>query len=114
MNNNLSNNVSYDEFVAEFNSNRELKYRIVEVSRHVRVKDTNKNDGSLAWVDKVQYIGQRLVPSGWFSRKWETINFCDEYGEQTYFDNPRDIIDWFKCLDGEKCKVIKLYGSETK
>lgn len=107
----MSNNISYEESLAELNSGKNLKYRILEVSRHVRQKD---QDGNLTWVDKVQYIGQRIVPSGWFTRKWETINFCDEYGEQTYFDNAREIIDWFKHLDGEKTKLVKLYGSEAK
>jgi len=68
----------------------------------------------LTWIDKVQYVGQRIVSSSWFSRKLETINFCDEHGEQTYFDNARDIIDWFKHLDGEKTKVVKSYSLEAK
>lgn len=106
-----NNNISYEESLAEFNSGKQLKYRILEVKRHIRIKDDNDN---LIWTDKIQYIGQRIVPSGWFSRKWETIDFEDEYGKQTYFDCVDDIIDWFKYTDGEQYNIVKIYSTAAK
>lgn len=106
----MENNVSYEESLAEFNHGAPLKYRILKLTRHLRTRD---DDGNIVWVDKVQYVGQRIVPSGWFSRKWETITFKDELGQVTYFDNARDIIDWFKYLDGDKVEVVKLYSTHA-
>lgn len=109
MKNDISN-INYNENVAELKSGKTLKYRILKVKRHVRVKDVK---GNLAWQDVVKYIGQKIVSTGWFSRAWETITFKDEYGEKTYFDTQNEIIDWFKYLDGDTYEVMKLYSSHV-
>ena len=101
MKNDISN-ITYNENVAELKSGKKLKYRILKVKRHVRVKDVK---GNLAWQD--------VVSTGWFSRAWETITFKDEYGEKTYFDTQNEIIDWFKYLDGDTYEVMKLYSSHV-
>ena len=108
---NMNNNVSYDESVAELKSGKTLKYRILKVKKHIRVKDVK---GNLIWQDVERYIGQRIVPTGWFTRGWETITFKDEYGEKTYFNTQNEIIDWFKYLDGDTYEVVKLYSSNVK
>lgn len=108
------NNITYEETVAEFKTGKTLKYRIVEVTRHLRVIDNEAIVNAYKWIDKVQYIGQRLVHKGLFSRKWETIEFKDGYGSIVYFDHWEDIIDWFKYLDGEKHNPIKYYSSKVQ
>jgi len=67
MKNDISN-ITYNENVAELKSGKTLKYRILKVKRHVRVKDVK---GNLAWQDVVKYIGQKIVSTGWFSRAWK-------------------------------------------
>lgn len=100
--------MSCEEELAEFNQNKQLKYRIVKVKQHIRETD---NEGNLIWVDKIFYQCEHLVYKGIFKRRWETITFKDEYGTITNFDNPREIIDWLIYLDGYQYEVIKRYGS---
>lgn len=110
----MDNNTTYDEIVAEFNTGKTLKYRIVEVKRHIREQYIEGTDHYLTWIDKIQYIGQRLVHKSIFHRKWETIEFKDEFDSITYFDNYEDILHWFKYLDGEQCKPIKYYSTKAQ
>ena len=103
--------ITYEEQLAEFNSEKLLKYRIVEVTQHIREPD---KDGNLLWVDKVFYQCEQLVQKGWFSRVWQTVTFEDDYGEITNFDRFEDIIDWLKCYDGKQYKTIRLYSQHKQ
>ena len=101
--------MSYEEELAEFNQNKQLKYRIVKVKQHIRETD---NEGNLIWVDKIFYQCEHLVYKGIFKRRWVTITFKDKYGTITDFDNPREIIDWLIYLDSYQYEVIKRYGGK--
>lgn len=99
-------NVDTSEALAELNQGIELKYRIVEVSQHKRKK---QDDGTFKWVDEVCYQVEEIVPSGWFSRKWQTVVFEDEYGTISEFENISDIRDWLLYRDGKRYTVVKRY-----
>ena len=98
--------VDATEALAEFRQDVELKYRIVEVSQHKRKK---QDDGTFKWVDEVYYQVEEIVPSGWFSRKWQTVVFEDEYGTISEFEDISDIRDWLLYSDGKSYKVVKRY-----
>ena len=98
--------VDTSEALAEITQGVELEYRIVEVKQHRRKK---QDDGTLKWVDDIYYQVEKIVPSGWFSRKWQTVVFQDEYGAISEFENISDIIDWLLYRDGKRYTVVKHY-----
>ena len=98
--------VDTSEELAELSQGVELEYRIVEVKQHRRKK---QDDGTLKWVDEVYYQVEEIVPSGWFSRKWQTVVFEDEYGTISEFKDISDIKDWLLYRDGKRYKVVKRY-----
>ena len=88
--------VDATEELGELSQGVELKYRIVEVSQHKRKK---QDDGTFKWVDEVYYQVEEIVPSGWFSRKWQTV----------VFEDISDIRDWLLYRDGKRYTVVKRY-----
>ena len=98
--------VETTEELAEFSQGVELEYRIVEVKQHRRKK---QDDGTFKWVDEVYYQVEEIVPSSWFSRKWQTVVFEDEYGTISEFEDISDIRDWLLYRDGKRYTVVKRY-----
>lgn len=98
--------VDATEALAEFSQGVELEYRIVEVKQHRRKK---QDDGTLKWVDDIYYQVEKIVPSGWFGRKWQTVVFQDEYGTISEFENISDIKDWLLYRAGKRYEVVKRY-----
>ena len=98
--------VETTEELAEFSQGVELEYRIVEVKQHRRNK---QDDGTFKCVDEVYYQVEEIVPSGWFSRKWQTVVFEDEYGAISEFENISDIQDWLLYRAGKRYEVVKRY-----
>ena len=98
--------VDATEALAELSQGVELEYRIVEVSQHKRKK---QDDGTFKWVDEVYYQVEEIVPSGWFSRKWQTVVFEDEYSTISVFENISYIKDWLLYRDGKRYTVVKRY-----
>lgn len=98
--------VDATEALAEFCQDVELEYRIVEVKQHRRKK---QDDGTLKWVDEVYYQVEKIVPSGWFSRKWQTVVFQDEYGTISEFEDISNIKEWLLYRDGKRYTVVKRY-----
>lgn len=98
--------VDATESLAELSQGVELEYRIVEVKQHRRKK---QDDGTLKWVDDIYYQVEEIVPSGWFSRKWQTVVFGDEYGTISEFEDISDIKDWLLYRDGKRYEVVKRY-----
>ena len=88
--------VDATEELGELSQGVELKYRIVEVSQHKRKK---QDDGTFKWVDEIYYQVEEIVPSGWFSRKWQTV----------VFEDISDIRDWLLYRDGKRYTVVKRY-----